>query len=159
MTRLEVRRTAIRLVALLVPALWLVPSALASAGQIRVLLVMPTESGRLGHQVAQLEDALRRSTGRVVRAKSLADADAVVQVTTYRRVVNDKGESQDWWYGQYSLLKHPRQVAGGQRSAERFVLVVMDREDWQVEPALELLGVTLAKALGLAPSSAKGEPL
>ena len=159
MTRLEVRRTAISLVAVLVATLLLVPSDLASAEQIRVLLVMPSESGRLGRQVAQLEDALRRSTGRVVRAESLADADAVVQVTTYRRLVNEKGESQDWWYGQYSLLKRPRHVAGGQRSAERFGLVVMDREDWQVEPALELLGLTLAKALGLAPSPAKGEPL
>jgi len=149
MTGLKIQRTAFHLVTVLVSTLWVVPTD-ASPKQIRVLLIMPAESGRLGRQVAQLEDALRRSTGRVVRAESLADADAVVQVTTYRRSVNEKGESQDWWYGQYSLLRRMKEGAGRQRTAEPFALVVMDREDWQVEPALELLGVTLAKAMGLS---------
>ena len=159
MTSPKARRASFSLVALLATAFLLGPSALASNEQIRVLLVMPTASGRLARQVSRFEDALRRSTGRLVRADSLADADAVVQFTAYRRTVDDKGASQDWWYGQYRLLKPDRQNANGPRSAERFGLVVMDREDWQVEPALELLGVTLARALGLAPNSPKGESL
>jgi len=159
MTSLGVRRPSLSLLAMLVSALLVVANASASAERIQVLLVIPTESGKLARQVSRFEDELRRSTGRVVRAHSLADADAVVQFTIYRRSVNDKGVSQDWWYGQYKLLKPPRQGAGGERSAQRFAFVVSDCEDWQVQPAVGLLGVTLARALGLTPYSAKGESL
>ena len=95
----------------------------------------------------------------VVRADSLADADAVVQFTAYRRVVRDKGEPQGWWYGHYVLLRAPSHKAHSVPGAERFTLVVIGREDWQVEPALEMLGTTLSRALGPTPYPQKGEAL
>ncbi len=126
---------------------------------IRILVVMPGEPGKLAQQVRQFEDALRTSRGPVGRASSLAEADAVVEFTAYRRMVGDKGKPQDWWYGHYILLQAPSQGARSIQGAKRFTLVVIDREDRQVEPVLELLGTTLGGALGLAPFSKHGKSL
>jgi hypothetical protein len=117
------------------------------AEQLRILVVMPSGSAKLIRQVTQFEDALRHSQGPVVQARSLAEADAVVQFTEYRRRVDDKGVSQDWWYGNYVLLKESSQEPRSTGGANRFTLIVIDREDWQVEPVLELLGTTLRRAL------------
>jgi hypothetical protein len=130
----------------------------AAAQQIRVLLVIPTGSAKLARQVARFDDALRKANGRIVQANTLADADAVVQFTNYRRAVDDKGESEDWWYGHFKLLTPP---VGGDEAAPEvpplFQLLVIGREDWEVEPAVELLGRTLARALGLeAPAKDDG---
>jgi hypothetical protein len=61
-------------------------------------------------------------------------------------VVDDKGVPQDWWYGHYVLLKASSQEPRSIDGAKRFTLVVIDREDWQVEPVLEMLGTTLRRA-------------
>jgi hypothetical protein len=117
------------------------------AEQLRILVVMPSGSAKLTRQVTQFEDALRHSRGPVVQARSLAEADAVVQFTAYRRRVDDKGVPQDWWYGHHLFLKGSSQERRSTGGAKRFTLVIIDREDWQVEPVLELLGTTLRRAL------------
>jgi hypothetical protein len=66
-------------------------------------------------------------------------------------VIRD-GKPQDWWYGHYILLQASHHEASG-GGAKRFGFVVIDREDWQVEPVLSMLGRTLTGALGLAPAS------
>jgi len=74
----------------------------------------------------------------------------VVQFTNHRHVVDEKGEPQDWWYGQFKLLHPP--VHDADTPAEMsplFQLVVFGHDEWQTEPAVELLGRTLARALGL----------
>jgi hypothetical protein len=119
----------------------------SGAEQLRILVVMPSGSAKLTRQVTQFEDALRHSQGPVVQARSLAEADAVVQFTAYRRRVDDKGVPQDWWYGHYLFLKGSWQERRSIGGAKRFSLVVIDREDWQVEPVLEVLGTTLRRAL------------
>jgi hypothetical protein len=130
----------------------LLPVNTSSAAEpIRILVVMPGGSIELARQVRLFEDALRRSRGPVARAASLADADAVVEFTAYRRVISE-GKPQDWWYGRYILLQAPAAEATT-AGAKRFVFVVGDREDWQVEPVLNMLGTTLGGALGLAPAS------
>src|SRR5688500_16699908 len=68
-------------------------------------------------------------------------------ITAYRRRVDDKGVPQDWWYGHYLFLKGSSQERRSIGGAKRFSLVVIDREDWQVEPVLEVLGTTLRRAL------------
>jgi hypothetical protein len=77
----------------------------------------------------------------------LAEADAVVEFTSYRRVIVDKGKPQDRWSGQYLLLQP---APHGRPGAQRFNFVVIDREDWQVEPVLEMLANRLGSELGLA---------
>ena len=79
----------------------------------------------------------------------------MVQFTAYRRVIRE-AKAQDWWYGHYILLQAPTQEASS-AGAKRFGFVVIDREDWQVEPVLNMLGRTLGGALGLAPASLPGE--
>jgi hypothetical protein len=130
-----------------------------SAEPLRILVVTPGGSARLTRQVTQFEDALRRSQGPIVRATSLAEADAIVQFTAYRRVIDGKGVPQDWWYGHYVLLKTPSQDARSVAGAKRFALVVIDREDWQVEPVLDLLGTTLRRALRPAQPSHREDSL
>jgi hypothetical protein len=132
-------------------------SALVSAAEpMRIVLVMPKGSETLARQVSRFDDALRRSTGRIAWAGSLVEADAVVQFTNYRRTINHEGKSADWWYGQYKLLSPPPQHDATSRpSVEPFMFVVGDVEDWQVEPAVNLLADRLARALELAPYSAK----
>ena len=157
MTSLLIGRPSLSRMAVLCSALVLLASVSASADQIRVLLVMPAESGRLARQVSRFEDALRRSSGGVVRAQSLLDADAVVQFTSYRRLLPAGGKSQDWWYGQYKLLTATGEGDRAQASIKPFAFVVGDCEDWQVERALDLLGATLARALGWPPQPSKGD--
>jgi hypothetical protein len=124
----------------------------SSAGEpIRILIVIPGASGTLARQVRLFEDALRRSRGPVARAASLAEADAVVQFTAYRRVIRE-GKPQDWWYGHYILLQAPFQEPSS-AGAKQFTFVVIDREGWQVEAVLNMLSRTLGGALGLPPAS------
>jgi hypothetical protein len=151
-------RRAIRvLVAVLALAL-LASSGAAAVQEIRVLIVIPNGSAKLARQVTRFDDALRKSGARVVRANTLADADAVVQFTNYKRLIDDKGEPQDWWYGQFKLLKPPvRKGHGAPKTSPPFCLVVFGHDDWQVEPAVELLGRTLARALGLEKSTKETE--
>jgi len=154
MARHVLRRTTGFLAAVL-GAVLLTGSA-ASAQQIRVLLVIPGGSGQLARQVARFDDALRKANGRIVQAHTLADADAVVQFTSYRRAFDDKGESEDWWYGQFKLLRPPvRDAQATPGTSPLFQLLVIGREDWEVEPAVELLGRALARALGLEKATAK----
>lgn len=127
----------------------LVATPSASAQSIRVLLVMPAGSDELTRQVGRLNDALLKSGTGIVAAPSLLEADAVVQITGCRRAFDGKGESENWWEGQFKLLTP---AAPDARSAsttpERFKLLVIGREDWEVKPALDLLSNTLARALG-----------
>jgi hypothetical protein len=140
------RRSTLILVWLLGFAL-LIPSS-ASAQAIRVLLVVPSEPAKLARQVSRFNETLGESRGPLVSARSLSEADAVVQFTKYRRAFDQKGESEDWWEGEFQLLTPP--VRGAQLAAppKPFMLLVIGREDWQVGPAVELLARTLARALG-----------
>ena len=141
------RRRAAVLLGMLGAGLAATPSASAQA--IRVLLVVPTESGRLTRQVSRLNDALLRSESHIVAAQGLRDADAVVQITGYRRAFDDKGESEDWWEGQFKLLTPAaRDAKSAPAAPERFKLLVIGREDGEVKPALDLLSNALARALG-----------
>lgn len=129
----------------------LLASTSRAAEPIRILVVTPGQSDALARQVRLFEGALGRSRAPVARAASLAEADAVVQFTAYRRVISE-GKPQDWWYGHYVVLHAPSQDASG-TGAKRFAFVIIDREDWQLEPALDTLGRILGRALGLAPAS------
>jgi len=121
---------------------------IAHAQPIRVLLVMPSDGGRFPSQVARFQDALGQSTNLIVRAPSLADADAIVEFTRYQRLVNERGEMEDRWYGEYKLLKVPVDRAKSSTSSpELFGLFVYGHEEGQAPPPVELLGRTLAKAL------------
>jgi hypothetical protein len=121
----------------------------ASTQPIRVLLVRPTESGRLSRQVAHFDAALGMPGGPLQRARTLAEADAIVQFTGYRRTLDDKGESENWWEGQYKLLTPPSPRAGYAPAVpEQFMLLVIGRPSWYAEPAVELLADALGRALG-----------
>lgn len=90
--------------------------------------------------MARLNEALLNSSRHVVAAPSLSEADAVVQITEYRHVLNDKGESVDWWHGQFKLLTPAARGAGSAAAApERFTLLVVGRERREAEAALKLL--------------------
>jgi hypothetical protein len=96
--------------------------------------------------VSRLNEALARSQTHVVAAPSLQEADAIVEVTGYRRTVGDRGLSLDWWDVDFKLLSP---VAGEPAlSGERTRLLVIGREEWEVEPALDLLSDVLTRALG-----------
>jgi hypothetical protein len=110
---------------------------------------MPTESGRLSRQVAEFDAALGRPDGPLVRARTLDEADAIIQFTGYRRAFDDKGESEDWWAGQFKLLTTPAPRTGFAPAVpEHFKLLVIGRASWYAEPAVELLARTLERALG-----------
>jgi hypothetical protein len=120
-----------------------------SAQAIRVLLVMPTESGRLSRQVAEFDAALGMPGGPLLRARTLDEADAIVHFTGYRRAIDGKGESEDWWEGQFKLLTPPVPRTGFAPAVpEHFKLLVIGRPSWYAEPAVELLARTLERALG-----------
>lgn len=120
-----------------------------SAPPVHVLLTLPAESGNLARHVARLDRALAASRGFLLRAHSLEEADAVVEFTRYRRTVNDKGVTEDWWYGQFRLLTPPARGARlSQEVASRFALLIIDREPWEIEPVVDLLARTMARALG-----------
>jgi hypothetical protein len=120
-----------------------------SAVPVRILLIIPSESGRLSKQVALLDRALAESRGFLSRAKSLEEADAVVQFTGYRVTVDDKGVTSDWWEGQYRLLVTPgRDVRLDRGVPNRFKLLIIDQEPWQMRTVVDLLARTLARALG-----------
>jgi hypothetical protein len=133
----------------------LIPSS-ASAQAIRILLIMPSESGKLSRHVARFDEALAMSRGPLVRAANLAEADAVVEFTEYRRAVDEKGDTEDWWTGQFRLLTPPaRDARLAPAVPERFKLLVIGRISRDVEPAIELLGKLLARALGREPRPAR----
>ena len=120
-----------------------------SAPPVRILLVIPAESEKLSGQVALLDRALAESRGFLSRAASLDEADAVVQFTRYRRTVDDKGATQDWWDGQLRLLTAPaRDVRPHGEVPSRFSLLIIGREPWEMKPVVDLLARTLARALG-----------
>lgn len=120
-----------------------------SAPPVRILLVIPTESGKLSKQVALLDRALAESRGFLSRARSLDEADAVVEFTRYRQTVDDKGVTSDWWDGQYRLLTAPaREMRPHGEAASRFSLLIIDQESWEMRPVVDLLARTLARALG-----------
>jgi hypothetical protein len=123
-------------------------------------LAIPGESGKLARQVALLDSALALSRGPLQRATALEEADAVVQFTRYRRTLNDKGVPRDWWEGQFKLLTPPAHDAGvGRRVPERFTLLVIGPESWQVEHVVDLLARTMARALGRELRPRKGDSI
>jgi hypothetical protein len=119
-----------------------------AAQPVRVLLVTPSESGRLSRQVSRFTEELRALRGPLVAARGLSEADAIVRFTKYRRAFDAKGESEDWWEGEYRLLTPPLRDAQLASPPKPFMLLVIGREEWQVAPALDLLAQTLARALG-----------
>jgi len=125
----------------------------ASAQPIRVLLIIPRESSELSRQAARLEDAIAELRGPLVPADSLAEADAVVQLTDHRRRLAENGESEDFWDGQFKLLTPPaRRTRFSLPVAERFTLVVVGRDKADVTGLVEqALARALAKALGRGP--------
>jgi len=130
-----------------------------SAPKIRMLLVMPEPSGKLSRRVALFDKALSSYRGRMSRAH-LGDAEVIVEFTGYRRTIDAKGVSQDWWDGQYQLVTPPARRARLQRAdPERFSLLVIGRESWEVEPAVDLLARMLAKALGREARPAKNDSI
>lgn len=121
----------------------------ASAPPVRILLIMPAESGKLGKQVARLDRALAESRGFLSRAGSLDEADAVVHFTGFRQTLDEKGVRSDWWDGQYRLLTTPaRDVRLRGEVPSRFSLLVIEQESWEMKPVVGLLARTLARALG-----------
>ena len=146
------------LIAALVLGLLLAPVAFAesplpppdpSAPKIRVLLVMPAPSGKLSRRVALFDKALGRYQGRMLRARDLGDAEAIVEFTRYRRTIDAQGVSQDWWDGQYQLVTPAARRARLPRAEpQHFALVVSGRESRELEPAVDLLARMLARALG-----------
>jgi hypothetical protein len=103
----------------------------------RILLIIPTESGKLGAQVALLDRALAESRGFLSRAAGLDEADVVVQFTRYRWTVDDKGTTQDWGDGQFRLLTAPtRDVRLHGKVPSRFSLLIIGREPWEMKPAV-----------------------
>ncbi len=56
----------------------------ASAQPIRVLLIIPREPSEVSRQAARLEDAIAALGGPLVLADTLAETDAVVQLTDHR---------------------------------------------------------------------------
>ncbi len=140
-------------VAMVVGLAW---SASAFAQPIRVLLVMPTESGRLARQISRLNDALVKSQTHIVAAPSLDAADAVVRVSDYRQTTNPQGTLQNWWEVEIKLLAPVPDGTKDVRSIpKRQFLVVSGREDWETEPVLNLLSEVIARALGRRHASAK----
>jgi len=137
-------------------SLALVLPASATAQPIRVLLVMPGESGKLPRQVARLHRALAAARGPLVRATTLAEADAVVEFTGFRHAIDEKGVSHDTWEGEFKLLAASvQEPAPVPAIPERFQLLVFGHESWEVEPAVRLLEWTLSRALGREPASKK----
>jgi hypothetical protein len=120
-----------------------------SAPPVRILLIIPAESGKLSKQVTLLDRALAESRGFLLRADSLDEADAVIQFTRYRQTVDDKGVTSDWWDGQYRLLAAPaRNVRLNDEVSSRFSLLVIDQQPGQIKRVVDLLARTLARALG-----------
>jgi hypothetical protein len=116
---------------------------------VRIVLVVPSDSGRLARQVKRLEAELARTRGRIVRARSLDEADAVVEFTEYRRTRNETGRTADWWHGQFKLLSPAaREVQLARGIPDRFAMVISEQEPWDMVRVLDLLGRTLAKPLG-----------
>jgi hypothetical protein len=119
------------------------------APPIRVLLVPSSESSPLSRHVAHFEQSLKRSSGPLVRVATLSEADVIVQFTAYRRTVGDKGQTQDWWQGEFKPLKVSlRDTRLGPPVPERFALLVADRVSGDAEAAVELLAKLLSRALG-----------
>lgn len=124
---------------------------------IRVLLMAPGESGELSRHVARFDESLKRSRGPLVRARTLSQADVIVQLTSYRRAVDEKGQTQDWWEGEWKPLKASTSDAHarlGPAIPERFALLVIDRVTGDAEAAVELLADVLSRALRREPPSA-----
>jgi hypothetical protein len=110
---------------------------------------MPTDSGKLERQVRLLERALAGSRGFLRRARTLEEADAIIEFRRYRRTLSDKGVTEDWWDGEFRLLTPS--AGDVQRSGEvpnRFSLLIIGREPWGIEPVVDLLARTLARAFG-----------
>jgi len=120
----------------------------ASAQPIRVLLIVPRGSSELSRQAAGLEDAIAALGGPLVVANTLADADAVVQLTDHRRRVAENGETEDWWDGQFKLLTPVRKTRFPVPVAERFSVVIWQNKADVTGLIAQALARTLAKALG-----------
>lgn len=130
-------------------SLHILPTAIATAEPIRVLLVMPRETGELSRAVARIEDAMKGPDGPVAAAQSLADADAVVQFIRYQRKVGEKNEPQEWWLGQFKLLTAPRSRAAVLfPTPERFGLALMGQDNVDALHVVGALARILSKALG-----------
>jgi len=157
MTTYGAGRWAIVLAAAL--TLELLPSRTASAQPIRVLLVMPRESGELSRQVARLDDAIAELNGPLVAAKSLADADVVVQFTRYQRKVGREGEPQDWWSGQFKLLVPPARIAALLPTPERFGLMLVGQDKTDARHTIEALARMLSRAVGRQTQPREAEPI
>lgn len=120
-----------------------------SAPPVRVLLILPADGGKLTRQVALLDRALAESRGFLSRARSLDEADVLVEFTGFRQTVDDKGVPLLWWYGQYRLLTTPvRDVRLRKETPSRFSMVLADELPWNMKPVVDLLSRTLARALG-----------
>jgi len=120
-----------------------------SAPPVRILLILPAESGKLARQVALLDRSLATSRGFLRRARTLDEADVVVEFASYRRRLNDQGVSQDWWEGQFRLLTpRPRDTRLSAKDPSRFTLLVAGRESWEIDPVVDLLARTMARMLG-----------
>src|SRR6266568_6561387 len=112
----------------------------ASAQPIRVLLIIPREPSEVSRQAARLEDAIAAFGGPMVLADTLAETDAVVQLTDHRRGIAENGESRDSWEGQLKLLAPPaRKTRFPAPVAERFTLLVFGRDKADLRPAAGLL--------------------
>ena len=140
------RHWTVTLVSLLGLGLFCAPCV--SAQSIRVLLITPQEPESLSHQVLRFSEELNRSHGLLVAARNLPDADVVVQFTKYRRAFDHKGESEDWWEGQFQLLTPAPLGAQLASPPKPLVLLLIGRHEWEIAPAVELLARTLARALG-----------
>jgi hypothetical protein len=124
----------------------------ARAAPIRVLLVLPAEGGRLARQVKRLGAELAAARGPLVCARGLDEADAIVQFTGYRRTLDEKAGSLDWWEGQFKLLRPgAREAQEAHGFPDRFSVVIGGRESWEVEAVLDGLARTLGRALDRAP--------
>ena len=130
-----------------------------SAPPVRIILTIPVEAGRLNRQVTWLDAALPTSRGFLRRAVDLNEADAIVQFTSYRRTWDDKGVSLDWWEGQLKLLSPSARADGRTRQLDRFTLLLIGRDAWDVDKVADLLARHMARALGRESRPKKADPI
>jgi hypothetical protein len=135
------------LAAMMALALALAHPAVASADDIRVLLV-PSRDADLDLQISMLERAIAQSRGPLALVGGLTAAHVVIQFTSHRRTTGKDGEPLFHWTGHAKLLKMPEEMTVSAKPlSDRFELLVIGKEGSEAERARELLEKVLTDTL------------